>query len=45
MDLKSQVRMLMEGFKQSINNFLKETQENTSKQGEALEEPKTQQNR
>ena len=37
-DLKSQVMMLMEGFKKDINNSLKEIQENTSKQGEALEE-------
>ena len=39
-DLKSQVMMLMEGFKKDINNSLKEIQENTSKQGEALEELK-----
>ena len=30
--------MLIEGFKKDINNSLKEKQENTSKQGEALKE-------
>ena len=30
--------MLLEGFKMDINNFLKEIQENTIKQGEALKE-------
>ena len=34
--LKSQLMMLMEGFKKNINNSLKEIQENTSKEGEAL---------
>ena len=42
LDLKSQVMMLMEGimksFMKDINNCLKEIQENTSKQREALEE-------
>ena len=37
-DLKSQLMMLMEGFKKDINNSLKELQKNMGKQGEALKE-------
>jgi hypothetical protein len=38
MDLKSLFMMMMEDFKKEINNALKEIQENTSKQLEALKE-------
>jgi hypothetical protein len=37
-DLKSYFMMLVEDFKKDISNFLKEIQENTVKQGEALKE-------
>jgi hypothetical protein len=36
MDLKSLLMMMMEDFKKEINNSLKEIQENTGKQLEAL---------
>jgi hypothetical protein len=38
LDLKSYVMMLVEDFKKDINNSLKEIQENTGKQEEALKE-------
>ena len=38
LDLKSQLMMLTEGFKKDINNYLKEIQENTDKQGASLKE-------
>ena len=38
MDLKSLFMMMMEDFKKEINNSLKEIQENTGKQQEALKE-------
>jgi predicted RNase H-like nuclease (RuvC/YqgF family) len=38
LDLKSYLMMLVENFKEDINNFLKEIQENTAKQVEALKE-------
>ena len=38
MDLKSLLMMMMEDFKKDINNSLKEIQENTGKQVEALKE-------
>jgi hypothetical protein len=38
MDLKSLLMMMMEGYKKEINNFLKEIQEKTGKQLEALKE-------
>ena len=38
LNLKSQLMMLIDGFKKDINNSLKEIQENTSKQVEALKE-------
>ena len=37
-DLKSYLMMLIEDFKKGINNSLKEIQENTAKQVEALKE-------
>jgi hypothetical protein len=37
-DLKSYLRMVVEVFKKGINNSLKEIQENTAKQVEALKE-------
>jgi hypothetical protein len=37
-DLKSHLMMLVEDFKKDINNSLKELQENTGKQVEALQE-------
>jgi hypothetical protein len=37
-DLKSYLIMLVEDFKKGINNSLKEIQENTAKQVEALEQ-------
>ena len=37
-DLKSYLMMLVEDFKKGINNSLKEIQENTAKQVEALKE-------
>ena len=37
-DLKSYLMMLVENFKKGINNSLKEIQENTGKQLEALKE-------
>jgi FtsZ-binding cell division protein ZapB len=37
-DLKLYLMMLIEDFKKDINNSLKETQENTGKQVEALKE-------
>jgi hypothetical protein len=37
-DLKSYLKMLVEVFKKGINNLLKEIQENTPKQVEALKE-------
>jgi hypothetical protein len=37
-DLKSYLRMLVEDFKMGINNSLKEIQENTAKQIEALKQ-------
>ena len=37
-DLKSYLMMVVEDFKKGINNSLKEIQENTAKQGEALKE-------
>ena len=36
LDLKSQLMVLIEGFKKDVDNSLKEIQKNTSKQGEAL---------
>jgi hypothetical protein len=36
LDLKSYLMMLIDDFKKDINNSLKEIQENTGKQGEAL---------
>ena len=38
LDLKSYLMMLVEDFKKDINNCLKEIQENTGKQLEALKE-------
>ena len=38
LDLKSHLMVLMEDFKMDRNNSLKEIQENTSKQVEALKE-------
>jgi hypothetical protein len=38
MNLKSLLMMMMEDFKKEINNSLKEIQENTGKQLEALKE-------
>jgi F0F1-type ATP synthase membrane subunit b/b' len=38
MDLKSLLMTMMEDFKKDINNSLKEIQENTGKQVEALKE-------
>jgi hypothetical protein len=38
MDLKSLLMMMMEDYKKDINNSLKEIQENTGKQVEALKE-------
>jgi hypothetical protein len=37
-DLKSLLMMMIEDFKKDLNNFLKEIQENTGKQVEALKE-------
>ena len=37
-DLKSHLMMMIEDFKKDINNSLKEIQENTGKQVEALKE-------
>jgi hypothetical protein len=37
-DLKSYIMVLVENFKKSINNSLKEIQQNTAKQVEALKE-------
>ena len=38
LDLKSQLMMMIGGFKKDINNSLKEIQENTGKQGETGKE-------
>jgi predicted component of type VI protein secretion system len=38
LDLKSYLRMVVEDFKKGINNSLKEIQENTAKQVEAIKE-------
>jgi gas vesicle protein len=37
-DLKSNLMIMIEDFKKAISNYLKEIQENTSKQVEALKE-------
>ena len=38
LDLKSNIMMVVEDFRKSINNSLKEIQENTAKHGEAHKE-------